>query len=435
MQTRRGLEIGTDDPDAVAAADDFTDRLARIATGVEAIVPAAERHPQVASLQLYAALLWLYAQTDDATRTAAAYLERAAAVESSNEREQAMLAGLRCWRDGDYLAGVEVFEQLTRTWPTDLAAVKALEFLYFVLGQQHNGARAYAHFGALAERNAGDPDFLATLAFAAELSGHADVAADLVEQALAIETDLPWAHHAYAHLMIGRGSPDEALRRLTGYLPLWTHDGQFAHAHNSWHLALVHLDHLDLDGALDLYDRHIWGFNPDLPVEQVDAISLLWRVELGGWGVDDARWEAVARHVDLRTGECYHPFLSAHHAYALARSGHLDALEALLATVDRRTAGDDDEARRVWRPVGRAVVEAAAAHGLGNLRRSASLLDPVMGSLTAIGGSDAQDDLFRQAYLAALIGAGRTTDAQTYWKTMTGWKTTSPLDEQWLERL
>ena len=69
MQTRRGLEIGTDDPEVVAAADDFIDRLARIAKGADAILPAVARHPEVASLQLYAALLYLYAQTDDATLT------------------------------------------------------------------------------------------------------------------------------------------------------------------------------------------------------------------------------------------------------------------------------------------------------------------------------------------------------------------------------
>lgn len=438
MQTRRGLELTSADEDAVAAADAFTDRLARIAPGADEILPAADRHPNVAGLQLYAALLYLYAQTDDATAKAAAYLERAdRAAEATgplDERERALATALGHWRDGAYLAGVEVLEALTARWPTDLASVKALEFLYFVLGQQHNGARAYAHLGSIAAPNAGDPDFLAAYAFAAELSGHADHAADLIEEALALEVDLPWAHHAYAHLMVGKGNPDEALARLTSFLPRWADDAQFANAHNSWHLALVHLDRLDVDPAFALYDDHIWGVTPDLPVEQVDAIALLWRIELGGWHVDDARWTAIADHVDARARECYHPFLSAHHAYALARAGHLDALDALLATVDARTAADDDEARRVWRPVGRAVVEAAGAAGLGNHARAADLLDPVMPDLTAIGGSDAQDDLFRQAYLAALLGAGRRADAEAWWKVMTGWKVPSPLDERWLER-
>src|SRR5690606_25392004 len=155
--------------------------------------------------------------------------------------------------------------------------------------------------------------------------------------------DLPWAHHAFAHLMIARGGDDEARRRLTEYLPMWRTDAQFARAHNSWHLALVHLDQLDADGALSLFESDIWGFTPDLPVEQVDAISLLWRLEMGGWMVYDKRWSEVADRVDDRAGECYHPFLSAHHAFALARAGHLDALDHLLATVAARTEADDAE--------------------------------------------------------------------------------------------
>jgi hypothetical protein len=54
--------------------------------------------------------------------------------------------------------------------------------------------------------------------------------------------------------------------------------------------------------------------------------------------------------------------------------------------------------------------------------------------MPAVGGSDAQDDHFRQPYLTGLIEAGRTADAERYWKTMTAWKTPSLLDQQWRER-
>jgi len=46
---------------------------------------------------------------------------------------------------------------------------------------------------------------------------------------------------------------------------------------------------------------------------------------------------------------------------------------------------------------------ATSAHGRGDFGRAAELLDPVAARITEIGGSDAQDDLFRLAYFTALV--------------------------------
>jgi hypothetical protein len=48
--------------------------------------------------------------------------------------------------------------------------------------------------------------------------------------------------------------------------------------------------------------------------------------------------------------------------------------------------------------------------------------------MTWIGGSDAQDDLFRQAYLRSLQAAGRHADAAAYFERMTTAKARTPLD-------
>ncbi len=122
------------------------------------------------------------------------------------------------------------------------------------------------------------------------------------------------------------------------------------------------------------------------------------------------------------------PFMNAHYAYALARAGRADAVETVLARVRARSAADDEEAKRVWAPVGRAVIEAAAAFGAGERARAAALLDPVMPMMTAIGGSDAQDDLFRQTYLRSLQAAGRRVDAVAYFQAITADKSPTALD-------
>ena len=56
---------------------------------------------------------------------------------------------------------------------------------------------------------------------------------------------------------------------------------------------------------------------------------------------------------------------------------------------------------------------------MAEIARAAALLDPVMPMMTAIGGSDAQDDLFRQTYLRSLQAAGRRADAAAYFQAIT----------------
>jgi hypothetical protein len=48
--------------------------------------------------------------------------------------------------------------------------------------------------------------------------------------------------------------------------------------------------------------------------------------------------------------------------------------------------------------------------------------------MTSIGGSDAQDDLFRQTYLRSLQAAGRRADAVAYFERITACKAATPLD-------
>jgi hypothetical protein len=169
------------------------------------------------------------------------------------------------------------------------------------------------------------------------------------------------------------------------------------------------------------------GITPDFVVEQLDAIALLWRIEMAGTAMD-AEWPSIADRIAPRAAETFMPFMNAHYVYALARAGRDDAVDIALANVRERSVADDDEGKRVWAPVGCAVVEAAACFGAGNRARAAQLLDPVMPLMTSIGGSDAQDDLFRQAYLRSLQAAGRKAEATAYFKAMTANKRRTRLD-------
>ena len=426
MKDSRGLDVTTHEPAAVAAADDFAARLLRLDRGVEAILDAAKRWPETPIIQLYAAAFWLYGQTDDARATAVAHLHACEAL-AMNARERALHRALVLWHGNDNLHAVAALEAITGEWPGDLFTAKLAEFLYYVLGQQYMGPRFRAHMERLEPLHADDPDFLAMAAFASELCGDYADAEARAERALGNEPRNPWAQHALSHVLIRQGRVREGLARLESFLPLLATCGRPIHSHDAWHLALLHLEQLDVPAAMRVFHAHIWGITPDFVVEQLDAIALLWRIEMAGTPMD-AEWPPIAEHIAPRAVETFMPFMNAHYVYALARAGCADAVEAALARVRARSAADDEEAIRVWAPVGRAVIDAAAAFGAGERASAAALLDPVMPMMTSIGGSDAQDDLFRQAYLRSLQAAGRRADASAYFERMTADKSRTPLD-------
>jgi len=426
MKDARGLDVSTDDATAVAAADDFAARLLRLDQGVEAILDAAKRWPDTPIVQLYAATFWLYGQTDGALETAAVHL-RACDALAMNTRERALHRALALWHGNDNLRAVEAMEAITTEWPSDLLTAKIAEFLYYVLGQQYMGPRFRAHMRRLEGAHAEDPDFLAMTAFASELCSDYAAAEAVAERALAIEPRNPWAQHALSHVLIRQGRVAEGLARLESFLPLLATCGRPIHCHDAWHLALLHLEQLDVAAAMRVFRTHIWGITPDFVVEQLDAIALLWRIEMAA-GPMDAQWPSIAEHIAARALETFMPFMNAHYVYALARAGRTDAVEAALTGVRARSAADDEEAKRVWAPVGRAVIEAAAAFGAGDRARAAALLDPVMPMMPSIGGSDAQDDLFRQTYLRSLQAAGRHVEAAAYFDVITAGKSRTPLD-------
>jgi tetratricopeptide (TPR) repeat protein len=426
MKDARGLDVTTDDATAVAAADDFAARLLRLDQGVETILDAAKRWPDTPIVQLYAATFWLYGQTDGALETAAVHL-RACEALAMNTRERALHRALALWHGNDNLRAVEAMEAITTEWPSDLLTAKIAEFLYYVLGQQYMGPRFRAHMRRLEGAHAEDPDFLAMTAFASELCSDYAAAEAVAERALAIEPRNPWAQHALSHVLIRQGHVAEGLARLQSFLPLLAACGRPIHCHDAWHLALLHLEELDVAAAMRVFRTHIWGITPDFVVEQLDAIALLWRIEMAA-GPMDAQWPSIAEHIAPRALETFMPFMNAHYVYALARAGRADVVEAALAGVRARSAADDEEAKRVWAPVGRAVIEAAAAFGAGDRARAAALLDPVMPMMTSIGGSDAQDDLFRQTYLRSLQAAGRHVEAAAYFDAITAGKSRTPLD-------
>jgi len=429
----KGLPLTAASSAAVAAIDIFTARLSRIDRGAEAIVEAAKIFPATPMIQLCAAAFCLFGQTREADAAAKAYLDAAEPLlASANERERILHAALSQWLRKDHLSAVTLLEGVTETYPRDILAIKIAEFIYYILGQQHEGPRFLRHMERTASANADDPDFLAAHGFAHELCGHAEEAERLAEEALAREIRVPWAHHCLAHVYLRRGEAHTGVRRLEELLPLWMGAGRVIHCHNAWHLAVAYLERLGLDEAEALLRSHVWNVTPDLVVEQLDAIALAWRIEMAGRRLDDI-WPTLAERVAPRIDDCYMPFITVHQSYALARAGREEDVARCVARVRARAGAEDPEALRTWRSAGIAVVEASAAFGRGQPAECARLLGPVVENVTVVGGSDAQIGLLRQTYLCSLVLSGRKSEAHACWRKETAGKALTELDRHWLD--
>jgi len=430
------VDRSTGDARAQRALDDFADRVLSLAQGAEGILDAAQADPDQPSLRLAAAFFWLFGQTSQAQAEAARHLDVArAGAARLNPRERAWMDALDAWHAKAFDAAATRFEAITAAWSADLLALRAAEFLYYVLGQQESGPRYAAHTQRLAIEHGEDPDFLAMHAFANELCGRTDAARAHAERAIELRARNPWAQHALAHVFVREGNADSAAVVMERWLGEWPRSIRTVYCHDAWHLALMHLDRLEIGRAFAVYDEHVWGRTPDSVVEQLDAIAFLWRAEMAGVAVEAERWRSILPHIRGAWPVLFMPFVSAHYAYALARAGDVEAAGALLSLADARAAQDDDEALRVWRPAGRAIVHAAAALGSGDARAAAGELEPVMPLVARIGGSDAQDDLFRFAFVDSLARCGRRADAAAYLRDRLSRKPASPLEASLLGAL
>ena len=60
------------------------------------------------------------------------------------------------------------------------------------------------------------------------------------------------------------------------------------YTHNWWHLALFEIAAGEPDAALASFDARVWGVQPDYSQDQINAVSLLARLECAGVDVGGA---------------------------------------------------------------------------------------------------------------------------------------------------
>ena len=358
-------------------------------------------------VQAYCAALHMFAESRDAATNARPFMQRAVAASTqASRRERRFVACVAAWVDGDITRAEKLHEEQAHEFPRDLVSIKLGQYHLFNLGD----APGMLRLALAALPHAGDIAYLHGMAaFAWEQCHFLDQAQDAARKAITLCRKEPWAHHALAHVMLTNGQIREGQAFMDEMSDTWTGLNSFMVTHNWWHQALFGLELGQHDDVLRLYDERVWGVAKDYSQDQVNAVSLLARLELCGVDVG-ARWRELAAFLKTRVNDHVLPFLDLHYVYGLARAGCPDALELMRSLKDHAAA--TVESQPVWDQVALPVAQGLMAHAQGDFVQTTALLAQALPMLAAIGGSHAQRDLFDQIYLDALMRSGQWATAQ-----------------------
>jgi tetratricopeptide (TPR) repeat protein len=401
MRDGQGLEISNAGADEIAALDFLNEEWLRYGNRLAQFIATADKDERAPMLQLMAACLTLSMDAPDGEAAGRRYLDKARKMAGANPRERAWTEAVDAWVRRDIDRALALHLAMAGEWPRDLMSVKMGQLHAFNMG--NNEALL-----EIAERvlpfNQSNHYVWGMRAFGLEQCHRIDEAEESARQAVAMQRDDPWAHHAVAHCLETKGRMIDGVAWMRSMSDTWESCNSFMQTHNWWHLALFLIDLDRTDEALDLFDKRVWGVWKEFCQDQVNAVSLLARLELRGIDVG-GRWADVAQYLKPRLHEHYSAFLDLHYLYGLARAGEQSAVTEMLASLEDRAEQSKPFERTAWVEACVPAAHGLAAHAKGDYPEAAQLLGQALPHLQSIGGSHAQRALFEAIHLDSLMRA------------------------------
>jgi len=178
------------------------------------------------------------------------YLEQARRCTELNQREKGLAEMLAAWTRYDRKKVIGIGEQLLKQYPQDLSTLKLVQYHAFNDG---DAATMLASAKACEAANASRAPVHSMIAFGHEQLYDLDAAEAASHRALELNPAEPWAHHALAHIHLGRSTTQEGLAFLKERSQDWAGLNSFMFTHNWWHVALFEIAEGKADHALALY--------------------------------------------------------------------------------------------------------------------------------------------------------------------------------------
>lgn len=391
----------TDSAVAIALINRFIDQALRYGNEAEdTLLQGNVADPECALMHAYTAAYYLSQEEALSRKRAIPYI-RAAQRQLSHltEREQWTVQAIAAWAAGEIDLAIALQTAIVEKYPRDLFAVQQGQYHHFYRGE-------VLPLLQIAQRalpaNPNNHYLYGMVAFGLEQCGSLSDAEKMARQAVALNRNDPWAHHAIAHVLDTQGRIEEGIAWMEQHADTWADCNSMLYTHNWWHIALYYLSQREFAAVLHLYDRHLWGrARKESPKDQVGAIATLLRLELQGVDVG-CRWRDLGPYLLPRLHEHSLPFQDLHYVYALARAGKRDRVNEMLHSMHHYTQTVELSRQAVWTVVAIPAAKGAVAHAVGNWSEAIVYLKAVLPRLHKLGGSHTQRHLFRQLYLDAL---------------------------------
>jgi tetratricopeptide (TPR) repeat protein len=366
----------------------FALELASHGSGAGAILKVAEVDPDSPLANAYAAAACLTLMTRAGQQRASKPLAMALTRhDACNTREQQTIAAITAWHLGDEAKAVRILRNIVEIWPHDLAALKLCQILEIGLGDVPGMLRTSGMAAAVEGRSG---YAFGLHAFALEQAGETNLAMRFARRAIDLNPGMdPWAEHVVAHVFAANEQPVEGRSFLHAHSGGWDRCSSFMLTHNWWHLALFELELDNMPAAFELLLERIWGVRKEHSQDQINAISLLARLEMDGLRTPDI-WEDIARHIETHSDDRMNIFLDLHYLYALAKAGRDGKVRNMLDRFDPQSLAG-------------ALAHGVAAHAKREYMLAASMIAPFRRDLQALGGSNVQRELFELIFADSVI--------------------------------
>jgi hypothetical protein len=402
------LEVTAASSATVRALDRFGQALLGFSAKVDTIVAVADADPECPTAQCFAAQYHASAETADGMATARTYLARAESLTKlASPREKAMIKAAEHWCRNERSTAARVLEAVLDDHPADVVNAKWAQALHYDTGNAAGILRAPLK---VAMRCDGNAYVHGMLAFGFEECHLIDQAEQSVKRAISLKRAEPWAHHAMAHINEARHTLEDGIGFMLEMSDTWTGLTSFMSTHNWWHICLFLIDLGRIDEVLEHFDKQVWARNHGCVQDQINAISLLYRLERIGVDVGD-RWASVAKAAVENAGSQISVFLDFQFLYALARAG-LPEAEPMAERITQRAETANPDERIAWRDVAAPIAPGILALAKRDFPMAVRQIAKARPSLQSIGGSHAQRELVALFYIDALRGAGEWSKVQ-----------------------
>jgi tetratricopeptide (TPR) repeat protein len=398
---RWGVPVQASSAEAVATLDAAIEDLVALAGDPAGGAEKAADDDQVVLARIFSAYLSLYATTPPGIAAATDILAGIDDLPGLPGREACHLRAAAAWAAGDWEGATRWLEKALLANPRDLLALKVAQDLYFFLGNRLELRDSPARvLSAWPEDEPGWGYVQGIYAFGLEENADYRQAEARARAALHRNPKDVWSVHAVAHVLEMEGHQREGVEFMTRTAPDWS--GSYFAVHNWWHKSLYHLELLEPDEALALYDAPIRAGRSAEWLDVVDAAALLWRLRLYGVDVTD-RAKALASDIDELVSDPVYVFNDWHAVMAFGLAGDLNRVARIIAANRRLTAPANKRAAAV---AGLDLLTGFEGWAAGDPARTVELLIGIRQHANAVGGSHAQRDVIDLTLIAAAASSG-----------------------------